>query len=501
MNSPTQQLGALLEGTEVEPAEAEGPTAAVSAVVELQQVLGGKVAVDTATRSARSHDRSHLPSGLPAAVVRPSSTEDVATAVRICAAHGVPVVPIGAGTGLEGGANARAGVVTIDLSGMTGIPRLSPADLDVTVQAGVMKSALNSELDPHGLFFPVGPGVDASVGGMCSTRASGTTAVRYGTMRESVLGLTVVLASGEIVRTGGRARKSAAGYDLTHLFVGAEGTLGIITEVTLRVYGQPQAVSAAVCGFPSLEAASLVVQEAIQTGIPVARVELLDDTTIAAVNAYSALELPGNASLLFEFHGTARAVEEQTDQTRIIAVRHGGSGFAFATEETERRRLWQARHDVLPACQALVDGAHTWSTDVCVPISRLAECIAATKEDIVASGLVAPIAGHAGDGNFHLAIVLKPGDKDALAAASALNKRLVARALSMGGTCTGEHGIGAGKMDSLRAEHPSGMGVMAAIKAALDPRNLMNPDKVLAYGSTSRRCAPGPGPASAQTLN
>ncbi|MBB6407022.1 histidinol-phosphate transaminase [Arthrobacter sp. AZCC_0090] len=476
------QLGALLEVSDV-----ERPTAAASAVVELQLALGGKVAVDTPVRAARSHDRSHLPSGLPAAVVRPSSTEDVATAVRICAAHGVAVVPIGAGTGLEGGANARAGVVTIDLSGMTGILRLSPADLDVTVQAGVMKSALNAELDPHGLFFPVGPGVDASVGGMCSTRASGTTAVRYGTMRESVLGLTVVLASGDIVRTGGRARKSAAGYDLTHLFVGAEGTLGIITEVTLRVYGQPQAVSAAVCGFPSLEAASLVVQEAIQKGIPLARVELMDDTTIAAVNAYSALEVSGTASLLFEFHGTPRAVEEQTGQIQAIAVRHGGSGFEFATEETDRQRLWQARHDVLPACQALVDGAHTWSTDVCVPISRLAECIAATKQDIVASGLVAPIAGHAGDGNFHLAIVLKPGDKDALVAASALNQRLVARALSMGGTCTGEHGIGAGKMDSLRAEHPAGVGVMAAIKAALDPHSLMNPGKVLAPAGTSRR--------------
>ncbi|MCZ9883463.1 histidinol-phosphate transaminase [Arthrobacter sp. B2a2-09] len=480
MSNPAQ-LGALLEGS-----EAERPTTVPAVVVELQRTLGGKVAVDTAARTARSRDRSHLPSGLPDAVVRPSSTEDVASAVRICAAHGVPVVPIGAGTGLEGGANARAGVVTIDLSGMTGILRLSPADLDVTVQAGVMKSALNTELDPFGLFFPVGPGVDASVGGMCSTRASGTTAVRYGTMRESVLGLTVVLASGEIVRTGGRARKSAAGYDLTHLFVGAEGTLGIITEVTLRVYGQPQAISAAVCGFPSIEAASLVVQEAIQAGIPVARVELLDDTTIAAVNAYSALELPGTASLLFEFHGTPRAVEEQTGQIQAIAVRHGGSGFEFATEATDRERLWRARHDVLPACQALVDGAHTWSTDVCVPISRLAECIAATKEDIVASGVVAPIAGHAGDGNFHLAIVLKPGDDDALAEASALNRRLVARALSMGGTCTGEHGIGAGKMDSLRAEHPAGVGVMAAIKAALDPDNLMNPGKVLVPGGASR---------------
>lgn len=484
-----------------DPRRTDRLTAVSTVLVELQRLLGGKVVVDLVTRQACSHDSSYLPSGLPAAVVRPSATEDVATAVRICAAHGVAVAPIEAGTGLEGGDNARAGVVKIDLSGMAGILRLSPADLDVTVQAGVMKSALNAALEPYGLFFPVGPAVDASVGGMCSTRASGTTAVRYGTMRESVLGLTVVLASGEIVRTGGRARKCAAGYDLTHLFVGAEGTLGIITEVTLRVYVKPQAVSTAVCGFPSLGAASLVVQEAIQAGIPVASVELRDGATIAAVNAYSAPELPGKASLLFDFHGTARAVEEETEQIRAIAVRHGGSGFEFAIEEAWQQRLWQAWHDVLPACQALVEGSHTWSMDVCVPISRLAECIAVTKEDIVASGLVALIAGHAGDGNFHLAIVLKPADDDALATASALNRRLVARALSMGGTCTAEHGIGSGKMDSLRAEHHPGAGVIAAIKAALDPHNLMNPGKVLASAGASpkgllvpKRPARGPVP-------
>ncbi|WP_427015543.1 FAD-binding oxidoreductase [Pseudarthrobacter sp. P1] len=453
---------------------------ASGAVAELQRALGPVVAVDLASRTGRSRDRSHLPAGLPDAVVSARSTADVATAVRICAAHGVPVVPIGAGTGLEGGANARPGTVTIDLSGMAEILRVSSADLDATVQAGVMKSRLNAALEADGLFFPVGPGVDASVGGMSSTRASGTMAVRYGTMRENVLGLTVVLASGEVVHTGGRARKSSAGYDLTRLFVGAEGTLGIITEVTVRLHGQPQAVSAAVCGFPTLAAATLVVQGAIQAGIPVARVELLDDTMVAAINSYSALGLAPLSTLLFEFHGTEHGVVEQAEQVRAIAARYGSIGFDFAAGEAERDRLWRARTDVLPSCQALLAGSHTWSTDVCVPISRLAECIAATKEDILASGVVAPIAGHAGDGNFHLAFVLAPGDSGAFAAAAAVNERLVARALGMGGTCTGEHGIGAGKTASLRAEHPSGVGVMAAIKAALDPANIMNPGKVLA---------------------
>jgi D-lactate dehydrogenase (cytochrome) len=449
------------------------------AVTELRQALGAKVALDLPTRTSRSRDRSHLPHGVADAVVRCESTDDVSAAVRICAAHGVPVVPIGAGTGLEGGANARAGWVSIDLSPMDQILRLNPADLDATVQAGVLKSQLNAALDGLGLWFPAGPGVDASFGGMASTCASGTMAVRYGTLRENVLGLTVVLASGEVVRTGGRARKSASGYDLTRLFVGAEGTLGIITEVTVRLYGLPEAVSAAVCSFPDLAAATLVVQEAIQAGIPLARVELLDETMVAAVNAYSSIGLPETAALFFEFHGTVRSVEEQSGQLRAIAAAQGGTSFGSATGPQERNRLWQARTDVLPACQALVEGSVTWSTDVCVPISRLAECITATQADIAASGVTAPIAGHVGDGNFHLAFVLRPDDEKAFAAAAGVNERLVHRALAMGGTCTGEHGIGLGKLAALSAEHGPAVTVMAAVKTALDPQHIMNPGKVL----------------------
>ena len=450
-----------------------------AAVAKLRQALGAKVAVDDATRTERSRDRSHLPHGTADAVVRCESTDDVAAAVRICAAHGVPVVPIGAGTGLEGGANARPGWVVIDLSPMDRILRVGAADLDATVQAGVLKSRLNAALEPEGLWFPAGPGVDASFGGMASTCASGTMAVRYGTLRENVLGLTVVLAGGQVVRTGGRARKSAAGYDLTRLFVGAEGTLGIITEVTVRLYGLPQAVSAAVCSFPALQDATLVVQEAVQTGIPVARVELLDEAMMAAINAYSATSLPETPALFFEFHGTPRSVEEQAEQLRALAAGHGGTGFEFAAGAQERDRLWQARTDALPACQALLEGSVTWSTDVCVPISRLAECISATQADVADAGVIAPIAGHAGDGNFHLAFVLAPGDEQALAAAKAVNDRLVARALAMGGTCTGEHGIGAGKLTALAAEHGPGVQIMAAVKAALDPQRIMNPGKVL----------------------
>jgi D-lactate dehydrogenase (cytochrome) len=450
-----------------------------AAVEELRQALGAKVALDLPSRTGRSRDRSHLPYGVADAVVRCETTGDVAAAVRICAGHGIPVVPIGAGTGLEGGANARPGWVSIDLSPMNRILRISTSDLDATVQAGVLKSQLNAALEPDGLWFPAGPGVDASFGGMASTCASGTMAVRYGTLRENVLGLTVVLASGEVVRTGGRARKSASGYDLTRLFVGAEGTLGIITEVTVRLYGQPQAVSAAVCSFPSLTAATLVVQEAIQAGVPLARVELLDETMVAAVNAYSSTGLPETAALFFEFHGTARSVEEQSGQLRAVAAGHGGTNFRCASGRQERDRLWQARTDVLPACQAMVEGSATWSTDVCVPISRLAECISATQVDIAAAGVTAPIAGHAGDGNFHLAFVLPPGDEKALAAATGVNERLVDRALAMGGTCTGEHGIGIGKLSSLRAEHGPAVEVMAAVKAALDPQHIMNPGKVL----------------------
>ncbi|MGA7204605.1 MAG: FAD-linked oxidase C-terminal domain-containing protein, partial [Specibacter sp.] len=365
-------------------------------------------------------------------------------------------------------------------SGMDKILRIGAADLDATVQAGVMKSALNAALAGHGLTFPVGPGVDASVGGMASTGASGTTAVRYGTLKENVLGLTVVLADGTVIKTGGRSRKSAAGYDLTHLFVGAEGTLGVLTEVTLRVYGIPEASGVAICSFPTLENCTAVVQATLEAGIPISRVELLDDVTVDAVNRYSGLGLPVTPTLIFEFEGSPSGIAEQGETVRGLVERHGGTDWDYADEPERMGRIWRARHDVLPSYAALVPGSSTWSTDVCVPISRLAECITLTKADTDAHGVLAPIVGHVGDGNFHLAFVLPPGNQDAVDAASAVNSRLVDRALSMGGTSTGEHGIGLGKTASLAKEHASALPVMAAIKNALDPAGILNPGKVLA---------------------
>ncbi|MGO2541590.1 MAG: FAD-binding oxidoreductase [Specibacter sp.] len=457
------------------------PADPVPAVLEaLTAALGAKVSTDDAVRSARAHDRSHLPWELPLAVVHCTSTDDVSAALSICSRHGVPAVPIAAGTGLEGGANSTADAICLDLSGMDKILRIGAGDLDATVQAGVMKSSLNAALAGHGLRFPVGPGVDASVGGMASTGASGTTAVRFGTMKENVLGLTVVLADGTVIKTGGRSRKSAAGYDLTHLFVGAEGTLGILTEVTLRVYGIPEAAGVAICSFPALENCTAVVLAALESGVPMSRVELLDDVTVDAVNRYSGLGLPVLPTLIFEFEGSAANIADQAATVRVLVERHGGTGWDYADEPGHMDRIWRARHDVLPSYAALVPGSSTWSTDVCVPISRLAECITLTKADTDSHGVLAPIVGHVGDGNFHLAFVLPPGDAGALAAAGEINDRLVARALSMGGTSTGEHGIGLGKTASLVKEHASAIPVMAAIKNALDPRGILNPGKVLA---------------------
>lgn len=450
-----------------------------AALAELSAALGSKVSTDLAVRTARGHDRSHLPWEPPSAVVRCTETEDVATALAICSRHGVPAVPIAAGTGLEGGANSSADAVALDLSGMDRILRIGAADLDATVQAGVMKSALNAALAGHGLTFPVGPGVDASVGGMASTGASGTTAVRYGTLKENVLGLTVVLADGTVVRTGGRSRKSAAGYDLTHLFVGAEGTLGVVTEVSVRVYGIPETTGVAICAFPALENCTSVVLATLQAGVPISRVELLDDVTVDAVNRYSGLGLPVRPTLIFEFEGSPAGVADQAAIVRELVELHGGTGWDYASDPERIGRIWAARHDALPAYAALVPGSSTWPTDVCVPISRLAECITLTKEDTDSHGVLAPIVGHVGDGNFHLAFVLPPGDDAAVAAAAAANDRLVARALSMGGTCTGEHGIGKGKIGSLAKEHATAMPVMAAIKQALDPQGILNPGKVL----------------------
>jgi D-lactate dehydrogenase (cytochrome) len=351
--------------------------------------------------------------------------------------------------------------------------------MDVTVEAGVTRKALNEHLRDTGLFFPIDPGADASLGGMTATRASGTNAVRYGTMRENVLALTVVLADGRIIRTARRSRKSAAGYDLTRLFVGSEGTLGVITEVTLRLHGIPEAISAAVVSFPTLDAAVATVIEVIQSSIPVARIELLDDVQMDAVNRYSKLDYAVAPTLFFEFHGTPRGVAEQAEQVRELASGRGGGDFQWATKPEERSKLWQARHDAYYAALALKPGSKGWATDVCVPISRLAECIAETKKDLAASTITAALVGHVGDGNFHLVYLLDPNKPEEVAEASGLNDRMVARALAMEGTCTGEHGVGYGKLGFMQAEHGDAVAVMRQLKVALDPANLMNPGKIV----------------------
>ncbi|MCW2237726.1 FAD-binding oxidoreductase [Azospirillum canadense] len=449
------------------------------AKAELKALLGDRFSTAAAVREHHGKDESYHPNFPPDGVAFAASTEEVSAIVKICAKHKLPIVPFGTGTSLEGGVAALAGGICIDVSGMKDILRVSPEDLDVTVQAGVTRKQLNEHLRDTGLFFPIDPGADASLGGMASTRASGTNAVRYGTMRENVLGLTVVLADGRIIRTGGRARKSAAGYDLTRLFVGAEGTLGIVTEVTLRLYGIPEAISAAVCPFKDIRGAVDTVIQTIQTGIPVARIELLDEVQMDAVNKYSKLDYAVAPTLFFEFHGTAAGVQEQAEMVAAIAAENCGTEFAWATHPEDRSKLWQARHDGYYAALALRPGSKGWPTDVCVPISRLADCILETKKDIAESYLLAPLVGHVGDGNFHLVYVVDPDKPEELAEAKRLNDRMVDRALAMGGTCTGEHGIGYGKMEFLEKEAGEAFAVMGELKRAFDPDNLMNPGKVV----------------------
>jgi D-lactate dehydrogenase (cytochrome) len=385
----------------------------------------------------------------------------------------------GTGTSLEGHIVALRGGVCIDVSQMNRILRVSTGDLDATVQAGVTHQQLNEHLRDSGLFFSVDPGANSSIGGMAATRASGTNSVRYGTMRENVLSLTVVLPDGRVIRTARRARKSAAGYDLTRLFVGSEGTLGVITEVTVRLYGVPSAISSAVCSFPSVEAAVNVVIKTIQAGIAVARIELADDVAMNSIIRYSKLDLPIAPVLWMEFQGTENGVAEQAQMVQRIAADHGGTHFAWATKPEERRKLWQARHDAYYAVKAAYPGTQVWATDVCVPISRMAECITETQKDLAASFLPAPIVGHAGDGNFHVGFVIDPKEPKEMAEAERLNELIVRRALSLDGTCTGEHGVGCGKMDFLIAEHGEAVNVMRAIKLAIDPDNIMNPGKIL----------------------
>jgi D-lactate dehydrogenase (cytochrome) len=446
----------------------------------LAALAGERLTTGRAVCEAHGRDESFHPAVAPDAVVFAESTEEVAAVVRLCARHKVPVIPFGVGTSLEGHVAALHGGVCIDLSRMNAVIEVNQDDLDCRVQAGVTRRQLNEYLRDTGMFFPIDPGADATIGGMAATRASGTNAVRYGTMKENVLGLTAVTASGEVIRTGGRARKSAAGYDLTRLLVGSEGTLAVITEVQLRLYGIPEAMSAAVCAFPSLKAAVDTVIETIQSGIPVARVELLEKTQMGAVISFSKLAgyKPAD-TLFFEFHGSAASVAEQAEAVGAIAREQGGEDFKWATRAEERSALWQARHEAYYAALSLRPGCKGWPTDVCVPISRLADCITETKADIDASGIMAPIVGHVGDGNFHLVFLIDPESQDELARAGAVNERMVARALAMGGTCTGEHGIGYGKIGCLEQEHGPAVEMMRTIKRALDPDNLMNPGKVL----------------------
>jgi len=448
-------------------------------VSALRDLLGERLQTSDAVRDAHGHDESWHETHAPDAVVFAASTAEVAEIVRICAASRVPVIAFGTGTSLEGQVSAVNGGITVDLSLMNNVLKVHAEDLDCRVEAGVTRKQLNTYLRDTGLFFPIDPGADASLGGMAATRASGTNAVRYGTMRETVLSVTVVLATGEIVTTGGRARKSAAGYDLTRLLVGSEGTLGIITELSLRLQGIPEAIAGGVCPFDSLDGAIDAVIETIQTGLPIARIEVLDEVQVAACNAYSNLSLPICPMLFLEFHGTAASVEEQSTRFAAIAGEHGGGDFTWTTEAEERTRLWEARHNAYYASLALEPGKKGMTTDVCVPISNLARCLRETKADLEASFLTAPIVGHVGDGNFHTIMLIDPDDLRDMAEARRLHDRMVRRALALEGTCTGEHGIGLGKMEFLEEEIGQGVGMMRTIKRALDPHNILNPGKII----------------------
>ncbi|GGH20911.1 D-lactate dehydrogenase (cytochrome) [Cribrihabitans marinus] len=445
----------------------------------LKQRFGDRVQTGASVREQHGHTTTWIDNQSPDAVVFPESTDEVAEIVRICAEYKVPVIPFGTGTSLEGHVNAPAGGISVDLMRMNRILAVHAEDLDCVVQPGVTREDLNTHLRDQGLFFPIDPGANASLGGMAATRASGTNAVRYGTMKDNILGLEVVMADGQVIRTAQRARKTSAGYDLTRLMIGAEGTLGIITEITLRLQGIPEAISSARCSFPSVDAACQAVIATIQFGIPMARIELLDEMSVKAANDYSGLELPETPLLLLEFHGSENGVVEQADSFGEIAADFGGTGFAATTTTEERNKLWKARHDMYWASLQLRPGASGISTDVCVPISRLAECVTAAQDKARELGLIAPIVGHVGDGNFHSLPLIDMSDADEVARAGEFVGWLNDLAISMEGTCTGEHGIGQGKKPYLEQELGAATRYMAAIKAALDPDNIMNPGKIL----------------------
>ena len=449
-------------------------------IAEIGDVLGDRLTTATAAREQHGKDQTWNPGSPPDAVAFVRTTAEVQKIVTICARYGTPVIPYGAGTSLEGHIAALFGGISIDFAQMNRVLEVNAEDLDARVEAGVTRKQLNMHLRDQGLFFPIDPGADASLGGMAATRASGTNAVRYGTMRENVLSLTVVMANGEIVRTAKRAKKSSAGYDLTRLLVGSEGTLGVITEVGLKLYGIPESIAAGVCPFPTIEAACNAVIQTIQIGIPVARIELVDELHVKAFNVYSKLDLKVVPTLFVEFHGTPASTAEQSEIFSAIAGELGGGPFEWATREEERQKLWQARHDAFWATKALMPGKEVFSTDVCVPISRLAECVRETQEDLTRYGLFGPIVGHVGDGNFHVVLYCDRSDEAEVARVTTFYERLIHRAIAMDGTSTGEHGVGLGKMKFLEAEHGNGLAVMRQIKQALDPNNILNPGKIIA---------------------
>jgi D-lactate dehydrogenase (cytochrome) len=458
----------------------QDPDVVAELVTRLSGDFGERAVTTHAVREHHSHGEGLADAALPDVVVFPHSNEEVASIVRLCHLARVPVIAFGVGTSLEGHVAALYGGVCVDLTQMNRVLEVNAEDLDCRVQAGVTREQLNAELKGTGLFFPIDPGANATIGGMAATRASGTNAVRYGTMRENVLGLTVVTADGRIVKTGGRARKSSAGYDLTRLFVGAEGTLGVITEIQLRLYGVPEAIQAAVCQFPDLASAVNTVIIAMQTGISVARIELLDEVQMEASIRYSKLEgFAAKPTLFFEFHGSEAGVREQSVAMQAASDEFGGSAYQWATKTEDRTRLWKARHDAYYAALAFKPGMTSFATDACVPISRLADCILETKVDVEKSGLTAPILGHVGDGNFHLVVLFDGADPAQRERAEALAKGVSMRAISMGGTCTGEHGIGWHKLDVLAQEHGEAVDLMRMIKRALDPRDIMNPGKTV----------------------
>jgi D-lactate dehydrogenase (cytochrome) len=460
--------------------------AAAAVIAALGARYGNRLATSAALRQQHGHTTTWIENQPPDAVVFPQSAQEVQEVVRLCAAHRVPVIGFGQGTSLEGQVNAPRGGICLDFRDMNRVLAVHAEDLDCIIEPGITRKQLNEHLRDTGVFFPIDPGADASLGGMAATRASGTNAVRYGTMKDNVLALKAVLANGEMISTGHRAKKSSAGYDLARLMIGSEGTLGIITELTLRLSGIPEAISSGVCPFPSVEAACNAAILTIQSGIPVARIELLDEMQVQACNAYSKLTLPETPLLFLEFHGSEASVAEQSQRFGEIARELGGGPFDWATKTEDRNRLWQARHDAYWAIMSLRPGVRALSTDVCVPISKLAECVTQSQADLKASRLIAPIVGHVGDGNFHMLLLVDNNDADEFARAEAFLERLVERALAMDGTCTGEHGIGQGKMKYMPAEHGApALDVMRAIKRALDPLDIMNPGKIFAGKATA----------------